>query len=79
MEFHNHDMQTESSSCSCLGTRNRTKMVLHCVSGDNLRLVICTLASCLAKGVAENRLVLSQLKTVLELEVFSEDIPRSVL
>ena len=54
-------------------------MVLHCVSGDNLRLVICTLASCLAKGVAENRLVLSQLKTVLELEVFSEDIPRSVL
>ena len=50
-------------------------MVLHCVSGDNLRLVICTLA----KGVAENRLVLSQLKTVLELEALSEDIPRAVL
>ena len=50
-------------------------MVLHCVSGDKFSLVTCTLA----KGVAENRLVLSQLKTVLELEVLSEDIPCAVL
>ena len=49
MQFHSHDMQTELSSCSCLGARNKTRMVLHCVSGDKFSLVTCTLA----KGVAE--------------------------